>query len=100
MLRTVRLFDPTPGGLAFALELALIIGDANEMDIVASIRVIKMAEIRRGDFSLRLDIDVGEPHRLSASRLNDIQMAVGATCPSFLSSGFRTRDQTPLMSSS
>tara|TARA_B100000965_G_C18887892_1_gene454860 strand:+ start:73 stop:210 length:138 start_codon:yes stop_codon:yes gene_type:complete len=42
---TVRLFNPTPGGLAFAVELALIIGDANEMDIVASINVIKMAEI-------------------------------------------------------
>ena len=64
MLRTVRLFDPTPGGLAFALELALIIGDANETDIVASIRVIKMAEILRGGFSLWLDINVGETHRL------------------------------------
>ena len=92
------MFNPTPGGLAFALELALIIGDANETDIVASIRVIKMAEIRRGDFSLRLDIDVGETHRLRASRFQANQIAVGAMCPSFLSSGFRTRDQTPLIS--
>ena len=64
MLRTVRLVNPTPGGLAFALELALIAGAASEMDIVAIIRVIKTVEIRRIDSSLWLDINAGETHRL------------------------------------
>ena len=64
MLRTVRLFNPAPGGLAFALELALMAGDASDMDIVANIKVIKTVEIRRADSSLWLDIGIGEPHRL------------------------------------
>ena len=64
MLSTVRLFNPTPGGLAFALELALISGDASEMDIVANISVMRTAEILRGDSCRWLDIRLGETHRL------------------------------------
>ena len=51
-------------GLAFVLELALMAGDASDMDIVANIKVIKTVEIRRADSSLWLDIGIGEPHRL------------------------------------
>ena len=63
-VRTVRLVNPTPGGLAFALELALMAGAASEMDIVAIIRVIKTVEIRRIDSLLWLAMFLWEPHRL------------------------------------
>jgi hypothetical protein len=64
VLRTVRLVNPTPGGLPFALELALMAGDANEMDIVANISVMRTVAILRGDSCRWLDMNVGETHGL------------------------------------
>lgn len=64
MLSTDKLFEPTPGGLAFALELALINGDASEIDIVANISVMRTVAILRGDSCRWLDINVGETHGL------------------------------------
>ncbi|MBT5281855.1 MAG: hypothetical protein HOL79_05530 [Euryarchaeota archaeon] len=58
------MFEPTPGGLAFALELALIIGDASEIDIVANISVMRTVAILRGDSCRWLDMNVGETHGL------------------------------------
>ena len=64
MFSTVRLFNPTPGGLPFAVELALMSGEASEIDIVASISVMRTAEILRGDSCRWLDIRLGETHGL------------------------------------